>query len=375
MTLIGKRNTHKRSGRAASNQQLPGRYLLVMLLCLLAFGLIGAGAPPSAAKATKTPKPGSSGPSPYDVIAAVNQVRASNGLPAYTINGALMAAAQAHSDYQASIGSTTHSGSGGSDVKGRALAAGYGGGADVSVVENIYGGMKASAQQAVSWWQGDSLHLNTLLSSRHTEAGAGVAVAGGVVYFTLDVGQVSGNPLPAITASISGTGATPASGATAVDYTSGVIVSTPNPDGSIVHKVQAGEALWTIAAVYKISVDELKQLNGLNSNFLKEGQELIIKSAGVAGMETAAAKAASETESVTVTPYPTVTRRPTRTPMTAGSTPAAVTALTPTAEKGAAFKVPEPLRSIDPLLVIIGLLVIGGGVMLLVGSVLNRTGQ
>lgn len=375
MSLIGKQNTRKPIGRVTLNRPLSGRFFPVMLLCLLAFGLIGAGAPASEAKATKTPKPGSGGPSPYDVIAAVNQVRASNGLPAYTINGALMAAAQAHSDYQASIGSTTHSGSGGSDVKGRALAAGYGGGSDVSVVENIYGGMNASAQQAVSWWQGDSLHLNTLLSTRHTEAGAGVAVAGGVVYFTLDVGQVSGNPLPAITAVSSGTGATPASGATAVDYTSGVIVSTPNLDGSVTHKVQAGEALWTIAAVYKISVDELKQLNGLNSNFLKEGQELIIKSAGVAGMETAAAKSASETESVTVTPYPTVTRRPTRTPTPAGTAPATSTAATSTAEKAVSFKLPEPLRGIDPLLVIIGLLVIGGGLMLVVGSVLNRGGQ
>ncbi len=67
--------------------------------------------------------------SAYDVINAVNQIRESNGLPPYQINGSLMAAAQAHSDYQALIREVTHTGQGGSNAKSRAVAAGYGGGA------------------------------------------------------------------------------------------------------------------------------------------------------------------------------------------------------------------------------------------------------
>ena len=102
--------------------------------------------------------------SAYDVINAVNQIRESNGLPPYQINGSLMAAAQAHSDYQASIGQVTHTGQGGSNAKSRAMAAGYGGGAAVFVSENIYGGGSASAQSAVNWWMGDALHQNTMLS-------------------------------------------------------------------------------------------------------------------------------------------------------------------------------------------------------------------
>jgi uncharacterized protein YkwD len=50
----------------------------------------------------------------YQVIALVNAVRAAYGLPDYTANAALMSAAQAHSEYQASIGSATHTGKGGS---------------------------------------------------------------------------------------------------------------------------------------------------------------------------------------------------------------------------------------------------------------------
>ena len=45
---------------------------------------------------------------PSQAIAAVNAFRKSNGLPALEVDYALMAAAQAHSDYQASIGKVTH---------------------------------------------------------------------------------------------------------------------------------------------------------------------------------------------------------------------------------------------------------------------------
>ncbi len=239
--------------------------------------------PPSKARAAASGNP-------YDVIAAVNQVRASNGLAAFQVNGALMAAAQAHSDYQAASGSISHTGSGGSSPGSRAAAAGYAG----SVIENIYGGMNASPQQAVSWWQGDSLHLNTLLSTRHTEAGAGVASSGGVVYYTLDVGTGTG----ASSGSTGSTGAsTPgASGApvaapaTAVAFNP-VLISTANPDGSIVHVVQAGQTLWTIAASYKIALADLLQLNGFTNNtYIYPGNKILIQPAGAAASASASCR-------------------------------------------------------------------------------------
>lgn len=69
-------------------------------------------------------------------------------MQSFYVNKALMASAQAHSDYQAEIGQVTHSGQGGSRPRDRAIAFGYGGGATVYVSENIAGGMNMSAAEA-----------------------------------------------------------------------------------------------------------------------------------------------------------------------------------------------------------------------------------
>jgi len=307
--------------------------------------------------------------SAYDVIAAVNQVRSANGLPAYQVDGSLMAAAQAHSEYQASIGSITHTGSGGSNATGRATAAGYGSGAAVSVVENIYGGMNASPQQAVGWWQGDSLHLNTLLSTKAVDAGAGVATAGGVVYYTLDVGYVIGSEGSGSSSS-NGTSSNPGSGVssgTDVAYYP-IVISTPGPDGSVIHLVQPGQTLWSIAATYKISLPDLIILNGFSSSTLiYPGQKITIKAAGFLPGNTATQTSTSH--------KPSGTRESTRTPTPSPIaqvallvTTAAPYALAPTEESN------NPILSlgIDPILFVIGILILGGVILMVVGSALQR---
>ncbi|MEW5870410.1 MAG: CAP domain-containing protein [Chloroflexota bacterium] len=300
--------------------------------------------------------------SAYDVIAAVNQLRAANGLAPYQINGALMAAAQAHSEYQASIGSVTHSGAGGSSPKTRAAAAGYGGGASFSLSENIYGGNSATYQQAVQWWQGDSSHLTTMLSTSYVDAGAGVATNGSTVYFTLDVGAVSGG---------TGSGAASTSsagvGATAATFYPAEI-STPGPDGSIVHIVQPGQALWNIAALYSVSLAEILRINNYNANpVIHPGDKVIIKTADP-----------NATPLVTDTPTPipaTPTKRPTR---TLRPTNQPVTQASP--EVGSTREVVDdgreasPIATTDPLLIGIAVLVVGGALLVLVGSLLNRKG-
>jgi uncharacterized protein YkwD len=372
-----------------------GRNLaLALLACLLALPLLGLNSgsfnsDDFAAKPTRTPKKGSGSgvsASAYDVIAAVNQVRASNGLAPFEINGALMAAAQAHSDYQAATGSISHTGSGGSTPGSRASAAGYSG----SVIENIYGGMNASPQQAVSWWQSDSLHLNTLLSTRHTEAGAGVASSGGVMYYTLDVGSgtggSSGTTGAAAPAATAAPGVAPA---TVVAYNP-VKVATPGPDGSIVHVVETGQTLWTIAATYKIALSDLLQLNGFTENtYIFPGNKILIRPAGAAADSQARAVSASAAISETVpseskTPGATDKKktRPTRLAASAlqiqtpAGSPATLTPLS-TSPSQLSPTPPAPQKrpgssGPDPLLFVVAGLVLGGTGLLVAGNILNR---
>ncbi|MCS6963495.1 MAG: LysM peptidoglycan-binding domain-containing protein [Thermoflexus sp.] len=57
------------------------------------------------------------------------------------------------------------------------------------------------------------------------------------------------------------------------------VTATPRPDGSIVHTVQEGDTLFGLALLYGTTVEEIKALNGLDSDLLVIGQELLIRPA------------------------------------------------------------------------------------------------
>jgi LysM repeat protein len=87
----------------------------------------------------------------------------------------------------------------------------------------------------------------------------------------------------------------------AITPISPVVVSTPNPDGSIIHIVQYGQTLLMISEAYGIPIAQIRTLNGMPEGIddIYEGQRLIIR------------VALPPTETPTLTP---TTQPPTRTP-------------------------------------------------------------
>lgn len=371
------------------------RLIIALLLGGLVIGILA----PSA-RATYASSGAARLASASEVIQLVNQLRAANGLAPYRVDRALMAAAQAHSEYQAANRITSHSGKGGSRPRDRAVAYGYGGGAAVYVSENIATGTNLSASQAVGWWQGDNLHLTTMISSKYTDVGAGVAEADGVVYYTLDVGYVAGqegqppqSPATPDDSSGGGSGNVPAPRGTPVAAVFPIQVATPRPDGSIIHEVQPGQALWNIAAVYEVGLSYLMLLNNLNENALiYPGDKLLIRppdptpvpqvsptplavtpegtfkspeaTSRIQDRKTATPQFQPQTKLESQTPTPKVISQ-------AADPPAAVEEKSPSNPQAL---VNPSRKRFDPILILIGGLVVLGTSLLIFGSLLGRRG-
>ena len=268
-----------------------------------------------------------SAPSPYDLIAAVNSLRAQFGVGGLSANAALMNAAQAHSAYQAAIGTWSHTGSGGTDETARAIAAGYGSGGSVSCDEAVaVGNLNNTVNDIVFSFWSDYTHRDLVLTNnRYVDIGAGVVEKNGLVYYTVDV-CVSGSSSINQPDQSASTPAAPLNAAT-VDLTQqivGVITSTPGDDGAVYHVVQPGQAPWSIANAYGLTIARLAEMNNLSTDnpVLFPDQKLVIMPSFTPSM----------TPTITNTPpAPTRTMAPTSTPRppTVTPTPQPTATLTP----------------------------------------------
>ena len=209
--------------------------------------------------------------SPSQVVSGINQYRSANGLNALSTNSTLASLAQSHAQYQANIGSVTHTGPGGSTPKDRAYAAGYGNGNTIFMSEIIYGGGNATIDSALKWWKNSPLHNSVMLDSRYLEIGAGVATNGNGTYFTAELAWVTGYEKSGESESEvenENTGGIPAIP---------IAIATKNENGQIIHIVQSGQSLWSIAAVYKIDLDYLLQINNKDLNeLIFVGDEIMV---------------------------------------------------------------------------------------------------
>lgn len=251
---------------------------------------------------------------PAEMHQAINNLRAANGLPPLAVNNYLMQAAQNHANWIAAGNPGGHTGEGGSSALDRAIAVGYGEGAQVFVTENWARGVNLSVTSCIYDMWNDAAHMGNMLTTWHNEFGAGVALDGqGMTVYVVNFGHVSGSaPQPTYTPN----GAPPEAGPTVtppgptdtpIPLIQPVVTATPNPDGSVIHVVQFGQSLSPISQAYGISMADLMALNDLTEeSIIYEGQELLIVPANQEVEETPE-DAAPEAETPTSTPTPTLT--------------------------------------------------------------------
>ncbi len=138
-----------------------------------------SGTPPP----TNTPDPSCSpgGNSSYEstLLSLINQERNGQGLPSYSSDSRLVAAARGHSADMACNEFFSHTGSDGSSSGDRATAQGY---SWSWVGENIFAGSSATPQDAFDWWMNSGPHRANLLNSNYQDIGIGYVYLAGSPY-------------------------------------------------------------------------------------------------------------------------------------------------------------------------------------------------
>jgi uncharacterized protein YkwD/LysM repeat protein len=219
------------------------------------------------------------------LINVVNNLRLSYGLPPLTVHPILMQTAQTQADYMSSTGQITHSRPGGMTYTQQLLMLGFPLSGDLSL-----GGFRAenilSSHGPLEWngvpggWQ-DADHMNTMLSQNFTHIGAGISQNGDSYYYAVDCAAVTGSgQMQSSAASILTNvpqGSSVSGEAAISQFMVPVTKSTARPGGDVIHKVQYGQTLWSIAIEYGTTIRNIQSLNNLGEDLtVYQGQELLV---------------------------------------------------------------------------------------------------
>jgi uncharacterized protein YkwD len=225
--------------------------------------------------------------SPSQMIDAVNGLRLSHGLPALAVHSILMQTSQTQADYMAATGQVTHTRPGGITYTQQLLMLGFPLSGDLSL-----GGFRAenilSSHNPLVWtgvppgWQ-DPDHMNTMLSQNFTHIGAGISQNRDRYYYAVDCAAVTGSgqmqgSASSILTSVPGGTAVAGGDAMISQFMVPVSKSTARPGGDVVHKVQYGQTLWSIAIEYGTTIRNIQGLNNLGEDLVVyQGQELLVQ--------------------------------------------------------------------------------------------------
>lgn len=264
--------------------------------------------------------------SSYQLISAVNSLRAENGLAALTEHPILNQSAQSQADYMASTGQVTHARPDGISFTQQLLALGFPLAGDLSLggfrSENILMYSIPIVWDGVpAGWQ-DAVHMNTMLSQNFTHIGAGISQGADGYYYVVDTAAATGSGQMQDTASAILTSVPSGADAGVSQYMIPVAVNTALPNGDVIHKVQYGQSLWSIAIEYGTTIKNIQALNGLGEDsVVYQGQDLLVKKAATQPVAPSPTAAAFVLSTPTIAPTPTISL-PTATIISATTTPA-----------------------------------------------------
>lgn len=294
------------------------------------------------------------------LIDAVNNLRISYGLPALASHPILMQSAQSQADYMAAIGYVTHSRPGGTTYTQQLLSLGFPLAGDLSRggfrSENILNSSSPIVWDGIpSAWQ-DADHMNTMLSQNFTNIGAGVSQSTNGYFYAVDTAAATGNgQMQESASSVLGSSGGSGQAAGVSQYMVAVVKSTALPSGDVIHTVQYGQTLWSIAIEYGTTIKNIQALNNL-------GEDLVVYQGQALLVQKAATQPAPDLP--TVTPLPPATQTtvaPTATMVVAS--PTALLSSTPTVEVHADEpSTSKPSSSQILVAVLIVAAVIGAGV-------------
>jgi len=237
-----------------------------------------------------SPTPMPAAPSPADVINAVNNLRLFNGLNALAVHPVLMdVAAEQASALAGTGGAVGHERPCGISLGQYLLMKGFPLWGDLSLdgyrSENWVAA--GTIEEIMAFWSSDAEHSNTMLSPNRSDIGAAVAVSD-QIYVVLETalqtrtGRQQSTAydiltgIPATQAACAGASTINADGSVS-QYSIPVAVSTARLDGDVVHEVQYGQTLWSIAIQYGTTIEQIKRYNNLTTDAIAPGWKLLIQ--------------------------------------------------------------------------------------------------
>lgn len=277
-----------------------------------------------------------SAPTPAELINEVNALRLANGLNALAVHPVLMQIAQEEASGIAS-GMPGHWRPNNLTLGQWMMTLGYPLSGDLS--QDGYRSENwtpaQTSKDAVQAWLGDEPHTNTMLSPYRSDIGAGIVASEGGYIFVIETalqttsGQMQSNAnailtgIP-LTQQAYNAGATlAAENGTLPQYSLPVAIATANSGGDVIHEVQYGQTLWSIAITYGTTIKEIQRLNNWNTDDVYVGQQLLVMKGATPPPQVTSASVVS----AFVTPQPIATA--TRTASSSATPPKSIVTKSP----------------------------------------------